>query len=99
MTDESCLDLLKNRMLEFTNRAINFMPEEYRGEMWVYATGYVFVYTLLMLFCMSTFGFICIMVYTMLVTMLILRYFGLGPLASCHAPVRSHRPPTPVTIG
>uniref|UniRef100_A0A1B6EI83 Uncharacterized protein n=1 Tax=Cuerna arida TaxID=1464854 RepID=A0A1B6EI83_9HEMI len=99
MTDDSCIDLLKNRMMEIANRAVSFMPEEYRGEMWVYAAGYVFLYTLLMLFCMSTFGFICIMVYTMLMTMLILRYFGLGPLASCHTSGRLHRPPTPATIG
>ncbi|XP_054266600.1 uncharacterized protein LOC128988881 [Macrosteles quadrilineatus] len=63
------------------HRASQMMPPLNREQMWLYAVAYVALYTFLMLFRTSTFGFICLSLYTGLVTLLALRHFGLGPLA------------------
>lgn len=72
---------MQARVMDYSQICTSIVPEEYRGELWVYAAGYVLLFTLLMLFRLSTFSFICTTIYVVLISMLVLRFYGKGPLA------------------
>lgn len=58
------------------------IPERYRTEMWVYVAIFVTSFAILMFFTMNSLAFLSILVFSGLVSLLVLKLYGTGPLAT-----------------